>query len=669
MPSPRATALRFVTCIALLALGTGGRVPSAAQQAPERGARGLKPEARSPEPAYDVILRHGTIFDGTGAPGFTGDVAIVGGHIAAIGDLSRRHARLEIDVTGLYVAPGFLNIHSHATADAVPTAVNMLTQGVTTEILNPDGGGPTDITKQLAAFSRHGLAENIGAYVGFNSVWAEVMGPDDHRASPDDITRMRQIVTDNLERGAWGVSAGLDYKPGYYATTDEVVEVVSAARRWRTDFPNHDRLTPESGFSSLLGMRETIAIGERAGLVPVITHMKVQGHEQGDAPQIIRSMDEATARGHYTAADQYPYLAGETSLGALLVPGWAQAGGRDAMLKRFQDPAQHARIVTDIESAMQARFGGPQGVYLPQEQRELTDVMQEMKLGAGETVIRLLQEKNRPAILRFGIESDVVRIMKNPVTAIACDCGATLETHIHPRFYGTFPRVLGHYVRETHALTWPDAIRKMTGLPASTIGLVDRGFLAPGMAADVTVFDPTTVIDHSTYADPTRPSDGIVDVFVNGEVALRDGKPTGARGGVVLTRTEHMPSRPMATKGARVLRAQGTVAALDATPAAMAAAPRVSLDVRQAAGARRAGGTFRFHDPASGTDIRMIGWGLLQGTGRWGTVTGIARVMPGGREESVTLIVDRADPRQPGTPTFSLQTSAGYHVEGAVAGH
>ncbi len=501
----------------------------------------------------------------------------------------------------------------------------MLMQGVTTEILNPDGGGSTDIEKQLADFSRNGLAENLGAYIGFNSVWAEVMGADDHRATPDDVDRMRRIVLDNLQRGAWGVSAGLDYKPAYYATTDEVVKVVSVARPWRTNFPNHDRLTPESGFSSLLGMRETIAIGERAGLVPVITHMKVQGHEQGSAPQIIRSMDEATARGHYTAADQYPYLAGETSLGALLVPGWAQAGGREAMLKRFQDPAQHARIVADIESAMKARFGGPQGVYLPESQRELTDIMKAMHLGAGETVIRLLEEKSRPAILRFGIERDVVRIMQNPVTAIACDCGASLATHIHPRYYGTFPRVLGHYVRETHALTWADAIRKMTGLPASTIGMVDRGFLAPGMAADVTVFDPKTVIDHSTYADPARPAEGIRDVFVNGQLALRDGKPTGVRAGAVLTRTEHMPSRPMGTTGARSLRVQGMLSAAAGDGSARSVmGTRVAMTVTQAAGSRRARGQFRFQDRSTGTAIRMMDWGVLQTRGRWATITGRA---------------------------------------------
>ena len=184
---------------------------------------------------------------------------------------------------------------------------------------------------------------------------------------------MQRLVTAGLAAGAWGVSAGLDYKPAYFAQTEDVIKVVEVARTWRTAFTNHDRVTPESGFSSLAGMAETIAMGARTGVVPVITHMKVQGHEQGRADAILAQMREATDRGVYTAADVYPYLAGQTGLVAFTIPGWAQDGGREAMLKRFADPAQRARIVKEAETAMAARFGGPSGVYLPSLKRELTD--------------------------------------------------------------------------------------------------------------------------------------------------------------------------------------------------------------------------------------------------------------------------------------------------------
>ena len=434
---------------------------------------------------FDILIRNGTVIDGTGRAPFRADVAIAGAHIARVGDLSRMTATLEIDAKGLYVSPGFVNLHSHAAPAALATAENMLTQGVTTELLNPDGGGRTDLAEQLRQASVNGLAVNVGAYIGFNSAWTSVVGEADRRPSSDEITRMRDIVTASLDQGAWGVSAGLDYKPAYYATTEEVVEVVKAAAPYRTNFTNHDRVIPETKYSSRAGMAETIGIGSRAGLVPVITHMKVQGREQGSAPQMLAQMRDASARGNYTAADAYPYLAGQTALGALLVPGWAQDGGRDRMLERFKDPEMRARIVAEMEEAMAARFGGPQGVFLPATKRELVDVMKEMDAPAGETVVRLLESENQGAILRFGSEADLTRILQHPSTSVACDCGASLAGRgSHPRNYGTYPRVLGLYVREQKVLTWQDAIRKMTMLPAATIGVIDRGAIAVGMAAD-----------------------------------------------------------------------------------------------------------------------------------------------------------------------------------------
>jgi len=526
----------------------------------------------------------------------------------------------------------------------LPTAENMLTQGVTTEILNPDGGGSVDLTQQLARASAAGLALNVGAYIGFNSAWTQVMGPADRRASPEEIERMRAIVVGGLEAGAWGVSAGLDYKPAYFAQVEEVIRVVEPARKWRTNFPNHDRLTPESHYSSKAGVTETIAIGEKAGLVPVITHMKSQGLEQGNAGGLLAMMQDATGRGRYTAADAYPYLAGQTGLGALMVPAWAQDGGRDRMLERFKDPQQRARIATEIEEAMKARFSGPDGVFLPATKRQLVDVMGEQQTTAGEAVIRILEQGNTAAILRFGSEADLVKILQHPTTSISCDCGASTDTRQHPRAWGTFPRVLGRYVRETKALTWEDAIRKMTALPAATIGMVDRGYLAPGMAADITVFDPATVIDHATYEDAGQLSEGIRAVLVNGGLALRGGKVTGERRGQVLSRTPHMPSRPM-TSGARSVSLEGRIApAADGSRGEV----RLSIDVRQQSRDPRASGTFRMTDGT--TTLEAVAWGVLQTTDKWASFTARVSTRPAREERSAIVILESGDPFLAGQP-------------------
>jgi len=613
-----------------------------------------QPPAR---PTYETILRRGTIVDGTGGRLYQADLGIHNGHIARIGDLSKESALVEIDVAGLYVAPGFINIHSHASPAALATAENMLTQGVTTEIVNPDGGGPPDIAQQLNDANSGGLALNLGAYIGFNSVWASVMGAADRRATPADVERMRALVLAGLDRGAWGVSAGLDYKPAYYAQTEEVIRVVEAAAPWRTNFTNHDRLTPESGFSSRTGIAETIAIGEKAGVMPIVTHMKAQGREQGTAPKLLAMMQEATGRGRYTAADAYPYLAGQTSLGALLIPAWAQSGGREEMLKRFKEPAQRARIVAETEGAMAARFGGPEGVYLPATQRELVDLMREQRASAGETVLRVLEQGDVTAILRFGAEADLVQILQHPTTSIACDCGASTDTHQHPRAFGSFPRVLGRYVRDSKALTWEDAVRKMTALPANTIGMLDRGFVATGMAADLTVFDPATVIDRATYDEPGRLSEGIRLVLVNGVIALRDGKVTGARGGRVLMRTGHMPSRPMNMTAQRRVALKGTVNAN----------VRIDIDVSQAPGAARAQGSFRLADASSTTVLEGTELGVLQTTTNWASFTARIRNRMTKAEGLVTVIVERADPFVAGNlPTVFVQVDNVLSVSGTL---
>jgi hypothetical protein len=354
---------------------------------------------------------------------------------------------------------------------------------------------------------------------------------------------------------------------------------------------------------------------------------------------VLGSIAQASAGGSYAAADAYPYLAGQTGLGALIIPGWAQEGGREAMVKRFADPKLRARIAAEAEQAMQARFGGPQSVYLPRTQQQLTAVMKEMNAGAGETVLRILEQGDPGAILHFGIEDDLVKILQAPATSMACDCGATNATRVHPRFYGSFPRVLGRYVREQKIMSLEEAIRKSTWLPAATIGMIDRGLIAPGMAADITIFDSDTVIDRATYDDPALPSEGIRFVLVNGVIALADGVPTKTRGGRPLFRTVNMPSRPT-NAALRTLSVKGT-----------ASGHRVAIDLTQRAGARQAVGSVTI----GGLDpLEQIG--VLQAASRWASFTGVDRA-----RRAVTVIVDLQDPANAGSATIAV------NIDGAPA--
>jgi len=328
------------------------------------------------------------------------------------------------------------------------------------------------------------------------------------------------------------------------------------------------------------------------------------------------------------------------------------------MLERFKDPQLRARIVAETEQAMNARFNGADGVFLPTTKQQLADIMREMNVSAGEAVVRILEQGNATAILRFGSEEDLVRILKHPTTSVACDCGASTDTRQHPRAFGTFPRVLGRYVREQKVLTWEDAIRKMTALPANTIGMVDRGFLAPGMAADVTVFDPNTVIDHATYDDAGQLPDGIRHVLVNGRLALRDGKVTGEQAGRVLTRTAHMPRRAMNINATRVVSISGGVSgAVRPKPYTTSGAMRVSLDLTQTSRAPRATGTLTMTDGASNATMKATQFGVLQTTHNWASFTARVRGLDGGADRAALVIVEREDPfveGKPATLTISI---------------
>ncbi|WP_353267105.1 amidohydrolase family protein [Gemmatimonas sp.] len=577
---------------------------------------------------YDVLLRGGTVVDGTGRPGVVADVAIRSGVIVRVGNLSTLKATTELDVRGRMVAPGFINVHSHADPRGLASAFNMLTQGVTTELLNADGGGPVDLTVQANQLRQGGLAVNVAASVPFNSIWASVNGLSDTRPDSAQRARMRTLVRSGLEAGAFGISAGLDYKPAYFSSVAEVIDVLAVAKPWRTFFTNHDRLTPESGYSSLVGMQETMTVGFGASMVPVFTHMKLQGRSQGNATRILDTMHVESQRGRWVAGDVYPYLSGQTMLVALIIPGWAQDGGVEKMRARFADSAQRARIVREADEAIAARFTGAAGILLGDDNSTLQQYMLGAQIASpGEAVVRILETRMPSAILGFGAEADLVRLIADPDIIIACDCGAASQRVAHPRFFGTFPRVLGRYVREQRVLPWEAAIRKMTWLPASLMGLLDRGLIAPGMAADLVVFDSTTVLDHATYANPTAPSTGIVHVVVNGNVALRDGKPTGAQSGRTLQRPAEGISRPAVL------------------PAPDGVEKRVRDAFALTVGPNR--------------PFRITAIGIAQQAGSWWSITGVGGYSAN-EERPFTVVYHDTDPRHGGNASVSVWLDGQY---------
>jgi N-acyl-D-amino-acid deacylase len=576
---------------------------------------------------FDILIRGGTVIDGTGSSGYRADVGVIGGEIAAIGDLATSAATTTVDARGLIVAPGFINIHSHAMRAALGAPANMLRQGVTTEIGSPDGAGPLDLAQWFGGADTAAMAVNYGLYAPFNSIWGAVVGASDRRPTRAQTDSMRALVRRGLMDGAWGVSAGLDYQPAYFATTDEVVAVVDVARPWRTNFPNHDRVSVDNGYSSLAGMRQTLVIGERAGLVPVVTHMKLQGHEQGRAGEALRMLDSVARRGIFVAADVYPYLAGQTALSALIIPGWAAAGGRDSMLARFRDSTTRARIGREMMEAIRARFGTPASIMVSDRGKNLEQLVGELGVASvPDAVMALLTERQRGVIITFGVEPDLVEILKWPNAAIACDCGAA-PTNPHPRFYGSYPRVLGRYVREQRSMSWEEAVRKMTTLPASIIGMVDRGAIAVGMAADIVVFDSSTVIDRATFERPMENSEGIRHVLVNGRVVLRDGEPIGSGGGRILRRSASMPSRP----------------ASFATRSVTVEASNVTVRLEQGPTDRSARGQIRITSP--GLTLTSTSPGLLQTTQGWGSISG--RGVVNGVDRPFILLLDDRDPLSP----------------------
>jgi dihydroorotase/N-acyl-D-amino-acid deacylase len=504
----------------------------------------------SQAPMYDIVLRGGRVVDGTTAPWYRADVAIKGDSIARIAPSIAEPAARVIDVNGLVVAPGFIDIHTHARRGIfeLPSADNYTRQGVTTLIEGPDGGSPLPLKPFLDKVAAQGISPNFASFVGQGTIRSEVIGEADRKATPDEIEKMRALVRQAMEEGAFGLSSGLFYVPGTFTPTAEVVELAKVAGQMGGIYISHMRDEAKGVVDSI---RETITIGEQGGLPTQATHHKVVGKAYwGRSVDTLKLIDEARARGVDATIDQYPYTASSTNIGSALLPAWALEGGREATLKRLKDPSTRAKIKAESVAIIRDERGGgdPKNVVIAANQwdatmagKNLAEVTASRKLpvtleNAAETAMWIVEQGNAQGIFHAIGEEDLQRILIHPATMIASDGEVAIfgRNHPHPRSYGTFVRVLGVYARDKKLLPLETAVQKMSSLPAQRLGLTDRGVLRTGLKADIAVFDAARVRDTATFEKPHSYAEGVSYVLVNGQVIVDNGKMTAARPGRVL---------------------------------------------------------------------------------------------------------------------------------------
>jgi len=514
----------------------------------------------------DLIIENGSVIDGSGSPGRESDVGVSGGKIAVIGDLSSRQAERRIDAAGLVVAPGFIDMHNHSDLTLVyePNCESMIRQGVTTMVLGEGGSqGPLKPGKQdwqtLGEYFAHvegqGVAANIASYVGQTQVWTYIKGAAMTPATDEQIALMKSEIAKAMEQGAQGLSTSLLMPPSSLVTTPQLVELASAASQHGGIYSTHIRDEGHGVFDSI---SEAIAVGRGADIRVDIIHMKIADKALWRRmSEVIAIIDKARDEGLDIRAHVYPYTAGQNNLRAI-IPPWAHDGGNEEMLKRLRDPALRARMKKDILNGLPGWYnhylatgGGWEGMLLvsfSQEQNKpfVGKRMSELIAARGGDPVDvlfdvLLEENGSVRTVYFHhSEEDMQLALKQPYTSVGSDGSAISpegprgNMHPHPRWYGTFPRVLGRYVRELKTLELPEAIHKITLMNAEKINIADRGLLKEGYWADITLFDPKTVIDKATFEKPQQYPEGIPYVIVNGEVTIDNGEHTGARGGKVL---------------------------------------------------------------------------------------------------------------------------------------
>lgn len=544
---------------------------------------GINAQAAPPEAGYDLIVRNGRIVDGTGNPWFYGDLAVRGDRIAALGKLSGAAARREIDARGLVVAPGFIDMHSHSDYLLLEDgdAQSKIRQGVTTEILgegdsaapyqgklsprSPASGGQTlgwnRLSGYFEALERDGVAPNVATYVGLNNVWQCAMGQSFERPTVEQLDEMKSLVDQAMQDGALGLSSQVMMPPGSLATTGEIVELCKVVAHYGGIYSTHIR---NEGLGVFESVKEAIEIGERAGLPVDVIHLKIADQKYwGRMSEIVELIEAARRRGVDVQANVYPYTRGNNNLSSI-IPPWAHEGGTQQMLSRLKNPADREKMKRDIREGIDGWYNHYTAVG-GDWSRMLVSADNRFK-GLTMDRVMALRTKNKPGadpldelfdllieeggsvgtVYAHHTEEDMNLALVQPWCSIGSDGSAyAIEGKLrrgnpHPRNFGTFPRVLGVYVRERGLLRLEDAVRKMTSLNAAKAGLGDRGLLRPGQFADITMFDPDKLIDHSTYEEPFQYNDSIEYVIVNGQLVLDRGQHAGARPGRPLRRETMM---------------------------------------------------------------------------------------------------------------------------------
>ncbi|MBO0723011.1 MAG: D-aminoacylase [Blastocatellia bacterium] len=513
--------------------------------------------------SFDLLIRGGRIVDGTGNPSFIGDVGVRDGRIAAIGKLAEAQAARTIDGAGLVVAPGFIDIHNHSdeTILADGDAQSFIHQGVTSMIFGEgESAAPTDqwrdFSSYFAELQRRGISTNIGSYLGSSTVWVKIHGSSAGPPSAAELQRMRAAVREAMEQGALGVASSLSGPPGVWIDTDTLVAMCEVAAEYGGIYSTHLRTEGEGVFKAVA---EAIEIGRRANIPVDVIHLKIAEHKLwGKMPELVALIAKTRAQGQLIEANVYPYRAGQNNLSSI-IPPWAHEGGSQAMIKRLKDPALRPRLEKEILNGIPGSdwydhytaTGGWDGMllvtlgnpnYKQFEGKRMSEVIKAIGKPPLTVLFELLEENEGsvPTVYFHHSEEDMRYALKQPFVSIGSD-GTAVKTegplaagHPHPRYYGTFPRVLGRYVREEKLLSLEEAVRKMTSANAAKIRLFDRGLLRPGQWADLTVFNPDTIIDNATFENPHQYASGVEYVIVNGKIVLEHGKHTGARPGAIL---------------------------------------------------------------------------------------------------------------------------------------
>ena len=506
--------------------------------------------AAAQTPAVDILIRGGTLVDGTGTPGRRADVGVSGDRVVFIGDAARagvKSART-IDATHLVVSPGFIDPHTHTQGDLSSASAERrenaayLMQGVTTVVTNNDGGGSLDIGETLDGWTAKGIGTNALLYVPQGSVRGAVLGMSDAKPTPVQLDSMRAIVARGMREGAFGLSTGLYYAPGSYSSTEEVIEMAKVAAQSGGIYDSH--LRDESSYTiGLVGaVNEALRIGREAHIPIHISHIKALGADVwGESDTVVALVRQARASGLDVTADQYPYTASGTSVGASLLPRWAEVGGREALRARTTDSTTRDRLVRAMRENLRRR-GGPDKLLITGGRdatirgKTLEQVATARHIDPIDAAIQIVLAGDA-GVASFNMnDDDIERFMREPWVATGSD-----GSDGHPRKYGTFPRLFATYVRAKHVLSLERAVARSSAQTARTLGLRDRGIIAEHSIADIAVFDPATIVDRSTYEEPTRLATGVQYVLVNGVLAVDGGRVTGALAGKALRKPATTP--------------------------------------------------------------------------------------------------------------------------------